>query len=99
MAEKTRPAKLAVRTALTADVEAIIALCGRIYADEPAYTARQIRSQITTFPEGQFVVEYENEVVGYAATFITTEAAALSPHSWAAITGGGFASNHSLDGD
>ena len=99
MAKKTRPAKLEVRTALTADVDAIIALCSRIYPDEPAYTARQIRSQITTFPEGQFIVTYEGETVGYAGTFITTEAAALSPHSWAAITGGGFASNHTLDGD
>ena len=99
MAQKTRPAKLAVRTALTDDVPAILDLAARIYPDEPPYTARPIRSQITTFPEGQFIVSYEGEVVGYAATFITTEAAALAAHSWAAITGGGFASNHTSGGD
>jgi len=99
MAQKTRPAKLAVRTALTADVPEILALAERIYPDEPPYTARQIRSQITTFPEGQFIVTYEGEVVGYAATFFAAEAQALAPHSWASITGGGFASNHSSDGD
>jgi predicted amidohydrolase/GNAT superfamily N-acetyltransferase len=58
-----------------------------------------LRSQQTHFPEGQFVVEYEGNIVGYCATFRIDEAVALAPHTWMQITGGGMGSRHKPDGD
>ena len=60
---------------------------------------RVLHAQIINFPEGQVVVEYEGDIVGYAASFVIDEEAALSPHSWNEITGNGFGSRHNPKGD
>lgn len=99
MSAKTRPTKLIVRNATTQDVDSIVSLSGRVYKNEPSYTPGMIRGQLTAFPDGQFVVEYEGDVVGYAATFIVNERIALAQHSWGAITGGGYAARHDGKGD
>ncbi len=99
MTETTRSAKLAVRNAKLDDVTAILALQDRAYPDLPPDLPGMIRGQIQGFPEGQFVVEYEGEVVGWAATFIIDEAIAFAPHTWAEITGGGYAARHDPDGN
>ncbi|MCX7898766.1 MAG: GNAT family N-acetyltransferase, partial [Methylocystis sp.] len=72
----------------------IIAMMKRAYTNLPAFTPGNVLGQITNFPEGQFVAEYEGKVVGYAATFRIDEATAFAPHNWAEITGGGHASRH-----
>ena len=91
--------KLITRNATLADVEAIAALSRRVYDDKDAATEDEIRGQINNFPEGHFVAEYEDALVGYCATFIIDEETALKPHTWMEITGGGFASRHDPDGD
>jgi len=58
-----------------------------------------LRGQINRFPEGQFVAEYNGNIVGYCATFIIEGRLAKKPHSWDEITGGGYASRHDPDGD
>ena len=91
--------KMVVRQARLDDVSEIAALSRRVYAPDPGYSQRAIRSQIINFPEGQFIAEYEGEVVGHCATFIISGDAALNPHSWAEITGDGLASRHDPEGD
>ncbi|MFW6027724.1 MAG: GNAT family N-acetyltransferase, partial [bacterium] len=99
MNSRRRPAALTVRAARIADVPEIAALMKRIYPEEPPYTAGMIQGHIANFPEGQFCVEYEDRIVGYAASFRIDERAALSPHTWSEITGGGYAARHSPKGD
>ncbi|PWE16398.1 carbon-nitrogen hydrolase [Marinicauda salina] len=99
MTERRRSAKLSVRNATVDDISAILALQDRAYPDMPPDLPGMIRGQIRAFPEGQFVVEYEGEVVGWCATFIIDEATAFAPHSWAEITGGGYAARHDEEGD
>ncbi|PWK85278.1 carbon-nitrogen hydrolase family protein [Fulvimonas soli] len=101
MAKKTpeQAPKLQVRPARPEDIPALVALTARVYTPEWGHSAEMLRSQQTHFPEGQFVAEYEGQVVGYCATFRIDEAAALAPHTWAQITGGGMASRHRADGD
>jgi len=89
---------LFVRQATLADVPALWALNVKIYPDAP-FTAEMLRGQITNFPEGQFLVEYEGHVVGYCATFIISGDICLNPHTWKEITGNGYASRHDPDGD
>ncbi len=90
---------LVVRQALFKDIPAIRKLVKRVYPAHLPYSAAMLRGQITTFPEGQFVAVYENKIVGYAATFVTDETSAMTPHSWVWITGNGFASRHDPNGD
>jgi len=99
--EKTDEQKprLVVRQASIADIEAVRALCARVYPDTTPYTAGALRAHIQHFAEGQFVAEYDGTVVGYCATFRIDEATAFAPHTWTEITGGGLAARHDPEGD
>jgi predicted amidohydrolase/ribosomal protein S18 acetylase RimI-like enzyme len=91
--------KLTVRLANLADVEAIIALVGRVYPRMPPYTKGMIRGQINVFPDGVWVAELDGDVVGYCATIRVGENEALRPHTWQSITGSGYGSTHKVDGE
>jgi predicted amidohydrolase/GNAT superfamily N-acetyltransferase len=91
--------RLVVRPATLDDIEAIRALCAKVYPDVPPYSGAHLRGQMQNFREGQFVALYDGRVVGYCATFRIGEAAAFAPHTWMEITGGGLASRHDPDGD
>ncbi len=99
MAKTRAGAQLIIRTAQSDDVPGIVALVDRAYPDMETYKARTLKGQISNFPSGQFVVEYEGDIVGYAASIILREAKALTPHSWSEITGGGYGSTHNPKGD
>jgi len=96
--QRGMPAALQVRNAELKDIPEINALVQRVYPTMPPYTAGMLRGQITRFPDGQFVVEYEGKIVGYAATFRISEGIAMAPHTWSQITGGGYASRHDPNG-
>ncbi len=99
MTSKHKKASLTVRNAVPADIPALIALSKRAYPKMGPYTHSMLMGQLTSFPGGQFLVEFENEVVGYAAAFRIEEKRALTPHSWSEITGGGYAARHNPKGD
>jgi hypothetical protein len=90
--------KLRLRQAIPDDVPALVALTAGIYTPEWGHSAEMLRSQQTHFPEGQFVVEYEDVIVGYCATFRIDVAAALAPNTCLIITGGGMASRQKPEG-
>ena len=92
-------AKLEIRTARPADIPGIVALSERVYPNEAPYNPGQIGGQIRSFPEGCFVAVYEGGIVGYAASIRAKEARVMERHSWAAITGAGYASQHNGRGD
>jgi len=94
-----RTAKLTLRNATLEDVDAILGLQARSYPTMTPDPPSMIRGQISAFPEGQFIVEFDGEVVGWCASFVIDEAAAFAPHDWAGITGGGFAARHDPDGE
>lgn len=99
MSNKIRNQKLFVRAATLKDVDGIRALSKAVYGHKDAFNKKMIASTIRTFPEGQFIAEYDGEIVGHAATFIIDEKTALSPHTWKEITANGYASRHEPDGD
>jgi predicted amidohydrolase/predicted N-acetyltransferase YhbS len=90
---------LVVRTARLADVPAIAKVSQSAFGGEEGSSAGMIQGHITNFPEGQFVVEYDGKIVGYAGCFRIDEEAALKAHSWYEITGGGYASRHDPAGE
>ena len=77
MTKTAKPAVLTIRNARLTDVAAINDLVIKVYKDIPPYTQGMLRGQIAAFHDGQFVVEYEGEIVGYAAGFRIDEATAL----------------------
>ncbi len=89
--------KLLVRRARKKDLPQIFRLLNKVYRE--GYSREQLRGQLTHFPEGQLVAEFEGRVVGYCASLRISGARALKPHTWKSITGGGFGSTHDPDGD
>jgi predicted amidohydrolase/GNAT superfamily N-acetyltransferase len=92
-------ARLSIREARIGDVDGIIALVGRAYPLMSPYTAGMITGQINAFPQGVWVAELDDHIVGYCATIRLGEAIALKQHTWAEITGGGYGSTHDPDGE
>ncbi len=90
---------LTIRNAAGSDIAAIARLCDRVYGNGNGYSAEMLQGQRARFAQGQWVAEYDGQVIGYCATFRISEAAAMSAHDWLAITGGGFASRHDAHGD
>src|SRR3546814_16027680 len=84
--DSTRP-KLVIRNSETRDAAGIARLSAKVYGRAEGYSAAQIRGQINNFPEGQFLAEYEGQIVGFCATLIVPAAAAMADHRWTAITG------------
>ncbi len=93
--------KLVIRNAKPSDVPAITDLTTRVYTGTGmhGYSAGAVKGQINNFPDGQFVMLVDDKVVGYCATFRISEKMCLKPHTWAEITGNGYASRHEPDGD
>jgi hypothetical protein len=98
MGKHTSSAKIEVRLAVAADVPSIVALVDRAYPEMPTYKAGMILGQVNNFPEGQFIVILDGVVVGYAASFLIDEESAMKSHTWAEITGGGYAARHDPNG-
>ena len=94
-------ARLGVRNATLKDVSAIADLTTRVYQGTGmyGYSSGALRGQISNFPEGQFVVTVEDQVVGYCATFRIGGDVALQAHTWEEITGHGYASRHDPRGE
>lgn len=92
--------RLHLRNAELADVPAICDLTDRAYSGSGmrGYSPGAVTGQINHFPAGQFVITVEDKVVGYCATFMIDENIALKPHTWAEITGNGYASRHTPKG-
>ncbi|MHA6288571.1 GNAT family N-acetyltransferase [Maricaulis sp. CAU 1757] len=99
MPSQTSKPSLNVRNATLEDIAGIIALSIKVYTEFDPYVESMIQGQIINFPEGQIVVEYDGEIIGYSASFIIDEEAALGPHSWNSITGNGYASRHNPKGE
>jgi predicted amidohydrolase/GNAT superfamily N-acetyltransferase len=91
--------KLVVRQARLSDVPGISKLTERVYPGMPPYPRDMLHGQINAFPEGVWVAELGDEIVGYCATIKLPEEQVLAPHTWRQITGGGFGSTHDERGD
>jgi len=93
--------RLIVRPATVADAAQVADLSGRVYSGSgmQAYPESAIIGQINNFHEGQFVIAVDDTIVGYCATFRISGEIALRPHTWAEITGNGYASRHDPKGD
>lgn len=91
--------KISLRNVERKDFDKIVELSAKVYGKDIAMTHEMLNGQISRFPEGQFIIEANGELVGHCATFIVGEELAFSDHTYSEITGGGFAARHDEDGD
>ncbi|MBB4210781.1 putative amidohydrolase [Rhodothalassium salexigens DSM 2132] len=101
MAAQQYRAKIHVREATPEDVPAIHRLLRKAYNNDDmmAETPEALRGALNRFPQGQFVALWEDRVVGYCSTFVIRSEVALRAHTYAEITGNGFAARHDPRGD
>jgi predicted amidohydrolase/GNAT superfamily N-acetyltransferase len=93
--------QLQVRNARQEDIPQIAALSTRVYSGTGmhGHSEPMLTGQLNHFPAGQFVVTAGERIVGYCATLRVSEKACMKPHTWAEITGNGFASTHNPAGE
>ncbi len=93
--------RLYIRNATQADIPALVDVSTRAYEGTGlyGYTEGELTGQINNFSQGQFVAAVDDQVVGYCATFRVSEKLAMKNHTWAEITGNGYASRHDPEGD
>ncbi len=91
--------KLIIRNATTADVKAILDLTEKVYSGMPPYPLDMLRGQINHYPQGHFVAQLGEKIVGYSAAIRVPGEKALKNHTWKEITGGGYGTTHEVDGD
>ena len=58
-----------------------------------------LENHIRIFPEGQFVAEYEGNIVGSASSLIVNLIPEYKEHTWMEICGGPLFNNHNPNGD
>lgn len=91
--------KIIVRQTRSDDAQYIQKIITTVYPDVPTYSDSALAAHLNHFPEGQFVVEYNGEVVGFCISFIISEKEALADHTWSEITVNSYASRHDPLGD
>ena len=94
-----KKASLITRNATLDDVQGISNLVEKVYPDMPPLKIDSIVSLVQRYPEGQFVALFDDKIVGYCASIRISNKLALAPHTWEGITGNGYATTHSHDGD
>lgn len=92
--------ELIVRNTREEDAQALYELGVVGYGDENmGVTAEKVRSHLKHFPEGQFVVEHNNKIVGSCSSLIVKFDDYGKDHTFNEITGSGYITTHNPEGD
>ena len=87
-----------VRAARLEDLAAIRALQRAAAPYAPAWTPKQLESQLHAFPEGQLVAVSEDHVVGASSSLVVRWDEYAVHHTWREITGDGSFITHDAGG-
>lgn len=90
---------LVVRNLTIDDFDALIELQKHCFPNMQPWERAQIESQLNLFPEGQFVVECDGQVVASCSSLILRYDEQLEWHNWKKIADGGYIRNHNPSGD
>jgi len=91
--------KIRVRRMRIEDYDEIVAMQALCFPGMPTWKKEQIESQISHFPEGQLVVEYEGKVMASSSSLIVDFDRYSDWHNWKEIADSGYIRNHTPDGD
>ena len=98
--ESTQFDKIVVRQKQLADFDDLITLWKKCFpANMGQWTQEQLASQLEVFPEGQFVIEYEDKIVASSSSVIIDFDEYEDEHSWKEVADSGYIRNHDPEGD
>ena len=103
ISEKTRHSHVLIRIMRQEDIPQIVELqkaAFPIMAAEGVYwKPEQLNKHLQVFPQGQFVAEYHERIVGSCSSLIMTLPSEYEEHTWKKACGDSFFKNHTLKGD
>ncbi len=91
--------KLEMRQIQFSDIDAILELQQICFPGMIPWEREQLESHIQIFPEGQFCVTYEDEIIGSCSSLIINFDEYDNQHTWKEITDDGYITNHDPEGD
>lgn len=90
--------KIELRNITKEDFQEILQLQKKCFRNMEPWKIDQLESHIEIFPEGQFCVEYEGEIIGSCSSLIVNFDEYDDQHTWDEITDKGYISNHDPEG-
>ncbi|ADI00047.1 GNAT family N-acetyltransferase [Salisediminibacterium selenitireducens] len=90
--------KIIVRNIRYEDIDDIIQLSKICFPNMEAWTRQHLISHIEVFPEGQFCVEVEGEIIGTCSSLLINFDEYDDQHTWDEITDEGYITNHDPEG-
>jgi len=91
--------KIVLRNPRIEDYEALVELQKACFPGMATWSRAQVESLLEHFPEGQFVIEYDDDVVASASSLIVDFDMYSDWHNWAEISDKGYIRNHDPEGD
>lgn len=96
---KALGARIRLRQTTIEDFDALVELQLKCFPGMKPWAREQIESQLTLFPEGQFVIEIDGRIVASSSSLIVDSSSYGEWHNWSVITSGGMIRNHDYAGD
>jgi predicted amidohydrolase/ribosomal protein S18 acetylase RimI-like enzyme len=90
--------KIEIRNLKPNDFDEMLQLQRLCFPDMDPWKREHLESHIRVFPEGQFVVEYDGEIIGSCSSLIINFYEYDDQHTWDEITAEGYITNHNSDG-
>lgn len=81
------------------DYGAIVEMQRACFPGMQTWAQEQIESQLRVFPEGQFVIDYDGEIVASCSTLIVDSEIHEDWHDWKKLADNGYIRNHDPEGD
>ncbi|MDQ0187422.1 GNAT family N-acetyltransferase [Cytobacillus kochii] len=90
--------KMIIRNMKEEDIDKIIALQEVCFPGMDPWKRDHLESHLNIFSEGQFVAEYDGEIIGSCSSLIINFDEYDDRHTWADVTDDGYITNHNDDG-
>jgi predicted amidohydrolase/ribosomal protein S18 acetylase RimI-like enzyme len=90
--------KMIVRNMRPGDIDSIIDMQTVCFPGMIPWERDQLESHLEIFPEGQFVAEFDGEVIGSCSSLIINFDEYDDRHTWDDVTDNGYITNHNHNG-
>jgi predicted amidohydrolase/GNAT superfamily N-acetyltransferase len=96
---KSKKQILKIRKTSVGDLKKINDILLKTYPEMVGYSEASLTSQIKIFPEGQFIIENADGIVGFCITLIVNKSDVMKQHTWKEITDNGRLLRHDPNGE
>lgn len=91
--------KLRVRNTLLDDYDKLTEISRKCFPQQKPWSREQMSSMLNIFPEGQFVVELDGQIIASSSSLIIEFDEYATGHKWDDVTGSGYITTHDPEGD